>query len=204
MTSFKALRRGPSLPTAIALLALAIAVTGPASAATGQLVNIVDPNNSALAARVDSGGNLKVAATPVLPAKTFSRDTYVASGFQEVIPATSSVVALSRVSVTSSSNNVAGKAYFTVILWHRPATADGVCTGTGQNVGVYSVPPGETVLDALPTPFQLKPLPGFPKWCLVASTAGSGSPVTTPRVDLHGYIVSGTISPTDTIAVPNA
>ncbi len=202
MNFLNALRRGPALPTTVALLALAIAVTGPAVAATGQLVNLVDPNNSALVARVDSGGNLKVAATSVLPTKTFSRDMYAYEGIELLIPATSSVVALTRINVSNSYNNVANGIYVSVIVWQRAATADGICTGPAQNVGVYAVPPGETVLDPLPTPFQLKPFPGYPKWCLHASSSvmGSGSH-TPPRVDLHGYIVSGNISPTGATAM---
>ncbi|HEX8102053.1 MAG TPA: hypothetical protein VF533_05550 [Solirubrobacteraceae bacterium] len=52
--------RVPSLPTAISLLALSIAVTGTAWAATGQLVNIADGTNAARLAKVSQYGSLQV------------------------------------------------------------------------------------------------------------------------------------------------
>jgi hypothetical protein len=54
------LSRRPTLPTAIALLALAVASTGTAVAATGQLVNIADGSNAARLAKVDVAGKLAV------------------------------------------------------------------------------------------------------------------------------------------------
>lgn len=55
------LKRRPTLPTAISLLALAVASTGTAVAATtGQLVNITDPSTAANKARVDGTGRLHV------------------------------------------------------------------------------------------------------------------------------------------------
>jgi hypothetical protein len=50
------------VPILLGLLAIGIAGTGTAVAATGQLVNIVDPSTGA-GAKVTSGGNLQVKAT---------------------------------------------------------------------------------------------------------------------------------------------
>jgi hypothetical protein len=44
----------------VAIIAVVVATTGTAFAATGQLVNIVDPSNAARAAKVDAAGKLNV------------------------------------------------------------------------------------------------------------------------------------------------
>ena len=62
MRMFGFLRQGPSLATPIALLALAVAMTGTTVAATGQLVNLVDPTDASAAARV-TNGQLRVDGT---------------------------------------------------------------------------------------------------------------------------------------------
>ena len=52
--------RPPSISTAIALLALAVATTGTAVAATGQIVHITDGTDAARIAHVDAAGKLLV------------------------------------------------------------------------------------------------------------------------------------------------
>jgi hypothetical protein len=50
----------PSPAMAVAIIAVVLATAGTAFAATGQLVNIVDPTNAARAAKVDASGRLHV------------------------------------------------------------------------------------------------------------------------------------------------
>jgi hypothetical protein len=50
----------PSPAMVVAIIAVVVATAGTAFAATGQLVNIVDPGNAARAAKVDSTGKLNV------------------------------------------------------------------------------------------------------------------------------------------------
>jgi hypothetical protein len=50
----------PSPAMVVAIIAFVVATAGTAFAASGQLVNIVDPGNAAQAARVDSTGKLSV------------------------------------------------------------------------------------------------------------------------------------------------
>ena len=50
----------PSPAMVVAVVAVVIAMTGTAFAASGQLVNIVDPGNAAQAAKVDTAGKLNV------------------------------------------------------------------------------------------------------------------------------------------------
>ncbi len=204
--------RRPSLPTAIALLALAVATTGTAAAATGQLVNISDPTTAANVAQVSSTGALKttisgtVSARPTPPATTFdtlgSITNFYKNGSQysAITPATSATVAITRLLYTNAITNTND---WEVFVYYETIPSGGTCHAfsAGHKIIFHvNVKARDSLVDALPSPVVLKPTAGTPQWCLVAGggpTQATGSTTDGGLFDIGvtGYVVSGTFAP---------
>jgi len=207
-----ALTRRPSLPTAIALLALAVATTGTAAAATGQLVNISDPTTAANVARVDAAGALKtttsgtVSARPTPPASTFdtfgSITNFYKNGSQYLVitPATSATVAITRLLYTNGITNTND---WEVFVYYETIPSGGTCKAFSAGhkfIAHVNVKAHDSLVDALPSPVVLKPKTGSPQWCLVAGggpTQASASTTDGALFDISvtGFVVSGAFAP---------
>ena len=198
--------RPPSLATSIAVLALVVATTGTAAAATGQLVNIVDPAHANRKARVDATGNLKVTSTPALPTP-FTRLSFPPAKFNvdTVVSANSSTVALNHVRVSNYFKQINGTS-LEVQMSIVASKSDGSCSGPGMGFLSYDVPNGQTVVDPFPTPLVIKPLtdPAYPDWCILATTElqDLSASYYRPTLSIQGYVVSGSISPTVATTAP--
>jgi hypothetical protein len=187
------------MPTAISLLALSIAVTGTAWAATGQLVNIADPTAAGNIAKVDSTGALKTTAPatpPQPPAKPLTRWALLYIGDNTVIAPTSGTVAIGRIGASNYGKQYNGST-MQVTVRQAGDTGDGTCGGTRVTLATYDANPGQTVVDGLPTPLVLKPMTGYPRWCLIATatlpdTAGS---YYNPHLYLNGYSIGSVTVP---------
>jgi hypothetical protein len=184
--------RAPSLPTAISLLALAIVLTGTAFAATGQIVNIADPSNAAHVAKVDVNGALRTSSTPVQP---FAGSTSLtANSLAQITPPTTATVAFTRFLASNLADSSLHAAF--QISIYQFGGSGGTCNGTSKWLASYDVSPSSTVVDALPSPLVLKPLTGYPQWCLEAVATLSDNPGSyyLPHFAWNGYVVSGTFS----------
>jgi hypothetical protein len=184
--------RAPSLPTAISLLALAIVLTGTAFAATGQIVNIADPSNSAHVAKVDGNGALRTTFTPSVPfAGSISM---TANAMTVVTPPTTATLAFTRFLASNLADSVLHNAF--QISIYQVGGSGGTCSGSPKWLASYDVPPSSTVVDALATPMVLKPPSGSPQWCLEAIAILSDNPGSyyLPHFAWNGYVVSGTFS----------
>lgn len=184
--------RAPSLPTAISLLALAIVLTGTAFAATGQIVNIADPSNSAHVAKVDANGALHTSFTPAVP---FAGSiTMSANSMMQITAPTTATVAFTRFLASNLADSSLHSAF--QISIYEFGGKNGVCNGSSRWLASYDVSPSATVVDALATPMVLQPLSGYPQWCLEATAALSDNPGSyyLPHFAWNGYVVSGTFS----------
>jgi hypothetical protein len=185
----------PSLPTAISLLALSIAVTGTAAAATtGQLVNIVDSVNGSSVARVVDG-RLRVSATGTVAATTpRSPFTFAALSFEAGVPAgqmdaTAATLALTGIHVANATAN-----YTSVKLYQVPGSGS-ACPNSvsgGRFLAEYAVPSHQSFDSAPGTPMVLRPMSSGATWCLV--TVGSGNTGDGLYITFTGYVPSGTFT----------
>jgi hypothetical protein len=199
---FRLPRWRPSMPTAISLLALSIVLTGTAWAATGQLVNIIDPHTAGHVARVDKNGGVRTSATP--PAKPLQGGTYLFKGTIDIIGPSSGQVALSRVGMSNSAKQFEGKTAV-LSLTQRAVSSQGTCTGNSVVLGQYQVKPGDTVIDPMPSPLVLRPLPGAAQWCLVADVDIDLTSYYLPLFFFNGWVMSGTVAkPLGTASAPAA
>lgn len=189
------------LPLSIALLALAIATTGTAAAATGQLVNIADGSNAGQLAKVDASGALRVLAVPAPPARPYSTDFAVlgggSNGYRGVSAPTTATVAVNRL-VWSNDPYWARPSiaylYSVTVPAGSPCSLDSAYSDV-KLIGKYAVASGATVVDALPSPLVLRPN-GTRPWCLLAAHY----PTPNDRVvfvegTVSGYVISGTAPP---------
>src|SRR3954447_15978376 len=180
--------RRPSTGTILGFLALGVALGGTAFAATGQLVNIADPANSAYVARVDSAGNLRTIATQA-SSKAFdataSISNYNTSGSYGAVLSTTATLGVTSMSFTNSVyNDSAWEAY----AYYSPDSDGGACppspfvTGN-RNLMKVSVPAGGTTVLPLPTPILLRSATSGQQYCLevgAAPRAGAGGANSTP------------------------
>jgi hypothetical protein len=191
-------RRGPSLPTAIALLALAVATTGTAVAATGQVVNITDPLNSANTARVTLG-RLYVDDTPTKPV---NGQVYTdgRGGGSVVIAANSATIQLTTVDFAPYFQDTAA---WDVYLYQFAVSnaADCLAYSSLRRIGEYTAAPRETLHLGFDSPITLKPMGGSPLWCLIAYTVPTSSS-NSVSLNWAGYVTSGSFSPS--LAATNA
>src|SRR4051812_40906718 len=97
----------PSLPTALSFLALSIALGGTALAATGQLVNIGDPNQAAQVATVDTTGALKTNGATALPRGPFSAGASVLNNAEDtsVVGPTTAALAITGIRIANFYGN---------------------------------------------------------------------------------------------------
>ena len=173
--------RRPSPALVVAFLALIIALGGTALAATGQLVNIVDPGSPSQKARVDSTGALRVGSAS--PSTAFF-DTLTVNDGSTIIGPTKATLALSRLVVANPAGNPP-----IVVRIRQVDGNSSTCGGTGNVVGSYTVGDGATVTDAMPAPVVLKPFASGHVWCLKAEVGSSGA---LPSVSWSGYAMAGT------------
>lgn len=117
-------------PIMLGFLALVIASTGTAVAATGQLVNVVDPV-SGTPAKVDSAGRLLTTSntlTPVQPVpgvatRALNLDRYISMGTRPLVASTvaGQRLAVSALDITTVRNDPAGRTQFYFETW-RPSS----------------------------------------------------------------------------------
>src|ERR1700760_4236131 len=96
--------RRPSLPTAISLLALALATTGTAAAVTSTQVSIVDPSAPTHIAKVNANGALLTSGTVTNPVQiapprnpfSVATDTTSNGGPSFQLPSTKATLAFTR------------------------------------------------------------------------------------------------------------
>jgi hypothetical protein len=87
----------PSPAMVVAIIAVVIATTGTAFAATGQLVNIVDPSNASRAAKVDAAGKLNVgdgSGSLTVDGTTTSRESVPSTFFRSIMVPTTTCTPL--------------------------------------------------------------------------------------------------------------
>jgi hypothetical protein len=181
--------RRPSPALIVAFVALVVALGGTALAATGQLVNIVDPGSPSQKARVDSSGALRTGQAS--PSTGFFGFLQPDSGDVLVGP-TKATLAFSRLELQNPVDNTSMR--LSVTQQDGNSTT---CGGNTRVVGLYAIPPGTTVSDPMPTPTILKPFASGHVWCLVAnySLAGNPSSITLPSVSWTGYAMAGNPPP---------
>jgi hypothetical protein len=177
--------RRPSPALIVAFLALVVALGGTALAATGQLVNIVDPGSPSQKARVDSSGALRVGQAS--PATAFFGFTQPGSG-QTLVGPTKATLAFSRLEVSNPADNPTMR----ISIAQVPGNST-TCVGEQRTVALYAVPAGTTVSDPFPTPAVLKPAASGQVWCLKANFEFQGNPssFTLPAVSWSGYAMAG-------------
>jgi hypothetical protein len=181
--------RRPSPALIVAFVALLVALGGTALAATGQLVNIVDPGSSSQKARVDSSGALRVGQAS--PTTAFFGFTQPGTG-DSLLGTTKATLAFSRFVIQNPFDNPTLR--LSLIQQDGNSTT---CGGNTRVVALYSVPPGTTVTDPMPTPTVLKPFASGHVWCLETNFefAGNPSSYTLPSITWSGYAMAGNPPP---------
>jgi hypothetical protein len=195
--------RRPSLPTAISLLALSIAVTGTAYAAAPTLFSIADQTTPANTAKVSATGALStsgtvsgtVSAIPAAPKTPFSfpSASFTDGGVTIQFGATNATVAFTGFRVANQSSV---STTMSIYQYAEPSASCSTSPASSRFLGQFSVLAGETVDEQRATPQIIKPLTGSPYWCFV--TFASGSTGTAFYTTYSGYVVSGTFSPATT------
>ena len=195
----RALKLRPSLPTGLALLALAIASTGTAAAATGQLVNITDPITTANKAKVNTSGQLLTSAVVpagVAPAAPKTPFSLAAITYTDGTPAvqfggTTATIALTGMSFANGTTSAT-----TVDLYQfGEPTATCNTSSSYTNVRLLEeviVPSGETYQEQRTTPLVLKPLSGGAYHCLATIASGTNYGL---YGAFNGYVISGSFAP---------
>jgi hypothetical protein len=186
--------RVPSLPTAISLLAVSIALGGTAYAATGQFVNIVDKTTTANVAKVNSAGwlsaNISGSVTELPPKTPFSVNglSFTDNFFTGQFAATGATIALTDLRI---ANGTSVGTTISVYQFPQTTTSCGETSGA-KFVGQWVVPAGQTLVEELSTPLMLKPLSSGGLWCLGTYANGGGG--TGFWMNYNGYVVSGTFA----------
>jgi hypothetical protein len=195
--------RSPSLPTAISLLALSIAITGTAYAAAPTLFSIADHTTPANTAKVSAAGALSttgtvsgtVSAIPAAPKTPFSfpSASFTDGSVTIQFGTTNATVAFTGFRVANQSSV---PTTLSIYQYGEPSASCSTSPTSSRFLGQFSVLAGETVDEQRTTPQIIKPLPGSPYWCFV--TFASGSTGTAFYITYSGYVVSGTFSPATT------
>lgn len=187
--------RPPSLPTAISLLALSVAVTGTAYAAAPTLFSIADHTTPANTAKVSAAGQLSTTASVTgtvlvgAPKTPFNFNGYSYGDGNASIQTsnTSATLALTGMSMTPSSASTAAGS---ISLYQFGETSSScVPTGISRFVGTWTVPAAQTYNEQLSTPIILKPLPGASSWCLISYASPNGL-----YTNYNGYVVTGSFT----------
>jgi hypothetical protein len=186
----------------VAIVALVAATTGTALAATGQLVNIVDPTNAANAAKVDASGALKTTtagSVRVTPSTSFSVSktvpNFYANPTQTEVLKTTASIALNRIQVAHTS--ASGPVNWEGALFYGDTNSSGTCLN-GTRIAALSIRQGETTVDPFPTPILLKPFAAGRAWCLRASIGRSDEsavPGHEVYLGISGIVTAGTVTP---------
>jgi hypothetical protein len=192
--------RAPSLPIAISLLALSIAITGTAYAAAPTLFSIADHTTPANTAKVSAAGALStsgtvsgtVSALPAAPKTPFSfpSASFTDGGVTTQFGGTNATVAFSGFRV---ANQTDVSTTVTIYQYAEPSATCSTSPPSSRFLGQFSVPAGQTVDEQRTVPQVVKPLAGSPYWCFV--TFASGSSGSAFYITYSGYVVSGTFSP---------
>jgi hypothetical protein len=187
--------RPPSLPVAISLLALSIAVTGTAVAAAPQLFAIADSTGT-FVAKVNSSGQLLTSGAVsgnvgmAVPSKPFN---FPAASFQDGFATaqfapTTATVALTGLRV---SNQVSSPTTMSLYQYDETTTACSQ-TATRKFLGNITVPAKDTVEEQLNTPMILKPLVTGHSWCIITFADGNGG--SNFWTNYNGFVASGTFA----------
>lgn len=190
--------RAPSLPTAISLLALAVAFGGSAVAASTTLVSLVDRTNPGRAAGVTTTHALRTAVVNrVIVSPPLNNVRYVGSigtTRTSLTTVSSGTVAFTRIGVSNfGPPGMAHAAHVQVsVAFNTGSTCD--ASAGSLVVGIYEVPPNQTVIDPLPSPAVARPRTGAATWCLVGSVTFGDDPGSfyLPQVFASGYVAGGT------------
>jgi hypothetical protein len=187
--------RPPSLPVAISLLALSIAVTGTAVAAAPQLFAIADKTGVNVA-KVNTSGQLSTAGTVsgsvgmAVPSKPFN---FAAISFQDNFATaqfapTTATVALTGFRVANGVSVPTSVSYF---QYDETSTSCSE-TATRRFLGQFVVPASDTVVEQLNTPIVLKPLVTGHSWCIITYASGNGG--SGFWTTYNGFTTSGTFA----------
>jgi hypothetical protein len=183
----------PSLPAAISLLALSVAVTGTAYATAPTLFSIADHTTPANIAKVSTAGQLSTTAavtgtvTVATPKTPFHFTAYsFGDGNATVQNSTSSAtLALTSFSISNSPSAPAGT--FTLYQYGETSSSC-VATNISRFLGTWTVGAAQSYDEQLSTPLVLKPLAGASSWCLI-TYASQGF-----YTNYNGYVVSGSFT----------
>jgi hypothetical protein len=191
------------LPMSVALLALVVAGTGTAVAATST-TTISDPTNSSYVAHVNSSGQLQVSgpvsvSAPGVPFLTtafienFNEDS---SGFQLALGPTLATLGLTQITLVDPASNAEPWSEY---LFQVPATSSTACgtvpSASLHRVGTLEAAPGTDDESNLTPPYVVKPLTGNQYYCILAAAepdTGSGSNTDDVITTIRGYVLSGT------------
>jgi hypothetical protein len=178
----------------VALIALIAATAGTALAATGQLVNIVDPSNAGYAAKVDKFGSLSVLDRQRV---SFSRSEMVpnfySTGTQTTILQTTASLQISRMQLAVED---VGSSPWIGAVFYQAGDAQGNCNGAETRIAVESARPGDTHLDQLSEPLQLKSDVAGHTWCLKVSFGPiDASTDSDAFFDVSGTVLVGRLTP---------
>jgi hypothetical protein len=193
--------RIPSLPTAISLLALSIALTGTAYAATATVVNIADKTTPANTAKVSATGALTATvAGSVSAAEVPPRSPFFLNAFTDVngalapqTPATTSTLALTHISFAAQTG---GPAFVDLNEFDETGSTC-VDSANSRFLGRWELAPDQTLEITFPTPLVLKPLVAGHSWCVAAVSAGGQGAV---AAHYDGYVVTGSFVPPPELA----
>jgi hypothetical protein len=197
---FRTRLRAPSAATAIAFIALFVALSGTAVAVAPTVVNIADPTTPTRIAKVGPGGGLNVtgATSMLAPGKplNFTSISFTDGFITTQILPTSATIAVTGIRIANVTSNATN-------IYFQQYASDGGCDATLGNrfLGIFAVPAGQTVEEQLTTPIVLKPLAGHAEWCLASYASGNtGNGFDTT---FNGYTISGTfVSPSIKKASP--
>jgi hypothetical protein len=187
------------LPTSIALVALVVAGTGTAVAAT-TTTTISDPTNSSYVAHVNSSGQLQVSgpvsvSAPGVPFLTYTPvENVIETGdYSAVLGPTTATLALTQLDFLS----VDGKAWVDD-LYEAAASSSKTCGDTVGSpdpiVAEQEAQPDANDSETLVPPFVVKPLKAGQAYCLFAAAAPTDNTASTDtaEIDVRGYVISGT------------
>jgi hypothetical protein len=196
--------RIPSLPTAISLLALSVALTGTAYAATTSVVSIGDSTTPANTAKVSSAGALStsvsgsVSAVPTPPKSPFFVNVFndINGDRTTNIPSTTATLAITHISFANESD---GPAFIDLNEFDETGSTCDDTAGTAiRFVGRWQLEPQKTLEVTFPTPLVLKPLQSGHHWCVATVQAGAQGAIAT---HYDGYVSAGSFTaPTEILA----
>ena len=190
--------RIPSLPTAISLLALSVALTGTAYAATATVVSIGDSTTPANTAKVSAAGALStavsgsVSAVPVPPKSPFFLNVFntINGDRTTQIPSTTATLAITHISF---ANEADGPAFIDLNEFDETGSTCDDTAGTAiRFVGRWELEGDKTLEVTFPTPLVLKPLAAGHHWCVATVQAGAQGAIAT---HYDGYVSAGSFNP---------